>query len=94
MLEAMAYGNAVVSRNVGDTWKFLKNNYNGYMPKDDYPSSLSAVLYECMQVCKYDMTFGDRSRELVEKDHNFENFSIEIDSFWSEVLFKQSTSSS
>ena len=86
MLEAMAAGNAIIARPVGQTAAFVEHRGNGLVLDADDPDGLARALVE--YVCHPDChnAFARRSRELVTEVHTFGNFALELESFWCRVI--------
>ncbi len=91
MLEAMAAGNAVISRNVGQTDYFVKHRQNGLLLSEDTPQNLACTMLE--YICHSDLhqSMQQKSREIATRVHTVENFLLDIDNFWSKVLSHKQT---
>jgi glycosyltransferase involved in cell wall biosynthesis len=65
--EAMAMEIPVVSTDVGDVSRFIKNGYNGYIAKIKNEYSLAGNVSKLINNCEESKVFGKRSREIVLK---------------------------
>lgn len=70
--EAMAMENAVISTNVGDISKFIKNGKNGYLVKVGDANSLSLKIIKLLKDPKLRKQFGRFSRKIVRKKLNLD----------------------
>jgi glycosyltransferase involved in cell wall biosynthesis len=86
MLEAMASGNAVVARNVGQTFGLVRHGENGLLVERDDPQALGAAIVEYVQHPEWHDRFGVRSREIALREHGEERFLRDIEDFWDSVL--------
>lgn len=86
MAEAMASGNAIVARSVGQTALFVKDGINGRLLKEDNPKSLATILMELMNDVLNTQNMGKKANELMTTFHTFENFKIQIEQFWTTVI--------
>jgi glycosyltransferase involved in cell wall biosynthesis len=86
MLEAMACGNAVVARNVGQTSGMVRHGENGLLVERDDPEALAAAILEYVKHPEWHDRFGARSREIALHEHSEERFLEDIEGFWSGVL--------
>lgn len=89
MLEAMACGNVIIAKNIGQTGLFVQDGKNGFLFENDDAinlalSILKAVLLEKEMFKK----MSEQSVYLATKHHTVENFSKEIFDFFIEVLAK------
>lgn len=66
--EAMAMEKPVVSTDVGDVSRFIKNGYNGYISKIENEYSLSQNVSKIIDNLQDSIVFGKRSREIVLKN--------------------------
>jgi glycosyltransferase involved in cell wall biosynthesis len=82
MAEAMASGNAIVARDVGQTALFVKDRYNGILIHPDTPEGLASGLMELMADDAAVARMGSASRYLIDNTHNYSNFVLQIESFW------------
>ena len=86
MSEAMASGNAIVARNVGQTNLFVTNNKNGVLINPDSAEGLADALIKLIADDKMVKKMGEESTELIKTVHNVPNFIRQIDNFWNEIL--------
>lgn len=89
MLEAMACGNAVLSRDVGQTRDFVREGENGMLVDGVDAHELGAALVACLSDMERLHAFGARSREITVEQHCAENFLADIETFWCAVLARQ-----
>lgn len=85
MTEAMAAGNAIIARNVGQTDLFVKENYNGLLLSPDSVAGLKVALLDVMKNSDKLANMGSQSVKLVRDTHNFQNFINQLESFWNEI---------
>lgn len=86
MLEAMACGNAIISRNVGQTDYFVKNGLNGFLLEEDTTECLASKIklyIKNEQEYKY---MSLESINIAKNVHTIENFTLDIELFWEKVL--------
>lgn len=88
MAEAMAAGNAIIARNVGQTSYFVEANKNGIFINPDSPSGLADVLLQLMESPEMINNMGKHSEELMKTKHTFSNFVPQIETFWKDVIAK------
>jgi glycosyltransferase involved in cell wall biosynthesis len=86
MAEAMASGNAIVARNVGQTNYFLKEDINGKFIEPDSPEGLSKVLIYLMYNEHIIEKMGEKSNEFLHTTHTFKNFVPQIENFWKKLI--------
>lgn len=86
MNEALASGNAIISRNVGQTYFYVKDEINGYLIKQDSVSSLAETIVKYLNNFKLHSKMQKASYQLSLNTHNFSNFINEIQFFWDKVL--------
>ena len=86
MNEAMAAGNVIISRNVGQTKLFVKDGVNGILLKSDNPTGLAkAIKWFINNPSKHsDMAY--ESVKLTTQVHNFENFKSQMNFIWDQIL--------
>jgi len=87
MNEALQTGNAVISRNVGQTGLFVKDNVNGLLLSEDNYIGLSKKILEYVvlpEEAKERMY--EASIKLTKEIHTFTNFNFQMESFWSKIL--------
>ncbi len=86
MSEAMASGNAIVARNVGQTNLFVRSNKNGVLINPDSAEGLAEALIKMISDGEMVKKMGEESVELMKNVHNVPNFIKQIDNFWNEIL--------
>jgi glycosyltransferase involved in cell wall biosynthesis len=85
MMEAMQYGNAVISRNVGQTSLLVKDGANGILLAEDTVSGLVDAIRKFIDLQVVHPKMAYESVRLMTEVHNYENFRKEIDQFWLDV---------
>ena len=89
MMEAMASQNAIITRNVGQTELMVTDEYNGIYIQPDTPQGLADAMEKFMK-----MSVAERhlmqlnSKKVVDEKHTLQNFIVQIESFWTDVLEK------
>lgn len=86
MAEAMAAGNAVIARNVGQTNLFLKNNQNGLFINPDSAQGLVNTILKLIESDEELSRMGEYSVQLMKTVHTFNNFQIQIEKFWTNLI--------
>lgn len=86
MLEAMASGNAIIARDVGQTKQFVHEGKNGFLLKEDTPLDLATKLLTLMKNPDMQEKMQRESRKIVTEVHNPENFLNELEVFWQNVI--------
>ena len=86
MNEALASGNAIISRNVGQTCLYVKDGLNGYLLEEDNVPSLARTIIKYLRNERFHNNLQEASYELSVNKHNFSNFINELELFWSKVL--------
>ena len=86
MLEAMASGNAIIARNVGQTHYFVKHGLNGLLLKEDTPHGLALAMLEYMRDFAMQQRMQEESRRIATIVHTAGNFLDDIENFWRRVL--------
>jgi glycosyltransferase involved in cell wall biosynthesis len=86
MLEAMASGNAIISYDVGQTNYFVKDKVNGILVTEENPEAIALAIIELVKSPNNLETYQIESAKIAKEVHNVENFSMELFSFWNEVL--------
>jgi glycosyltransferase involved in cell wall biosynthesis len=87
MMEAMACGNAIISRNVGQTELLVKHNYNGFLLENDSPEGLADAMLKYINLSESQREqMQKNSIEIINTQHTFEKFKDQIESFWENVL--------
>ena len=86
MNEAMAAGNVIIARDVGQTNLFVKDSLNGILLKSDNPTGLAkAIKWFINNPSKHsDMAY--ESVKLTTQVHNFENFKLQMNFIWDQIL--------
>lgn len=82
MNEAMAAGNAIIARNVGQTDYFVKDGINGILVNGDSPESLAAAMKYYIEHPELHESMQNESIRLTKEVHTPGNFIREIDKFW------------
>jgi len=85
MNEAMSAGNAIVSRNVGQTNLFVNDGVNGYLAKEDTARGIAIAIKEYISNEKNHVKMQDESIRLTKDIHTPENFIKQIDDFWNKL---------
>ena len=86
MLEAMASGNAIIARDVGDTRVFVRPGVNGYLLEEDSVECLANVLIRCVRNSAQHAEFAVRSRQIATTEHGIDWVLEEIHQYWSDLL--------
>ncbi|MBK7666196.1 MAG: glycosyltransferase [Sphingobacteriaceae bacterium] len=84
--EAMAAGNAIVARNVGQTDYFVKHEQNGFLVEPDSPVGLADALLKAIKSDEKLVQMGRNSETLISTVHTFENFVRQIEDYWSKLI--------
>ena len=83
MMEAMACGNAVISRNVGQTSLMVKDEQNGLLLKEDTPEGLAEMLKKYIKSSdEQHLSMQKESIRIVEEVHTPTSFISQIEDFW------------
>lgn len=90
MLEAMASGNAVVARNVGQTDEFVRHGCNGFLLSRDDPGCMADAITRLIRDPETCAAFGRESRRITTEYHTVDNFVSDLWAFWSRVLDRHS----
>ena len=85
MNEAMAAGNIIISRNVGQTELFVKDGVNGLLLKSDNPTGLADAINWFINNTDKHEKMATESVKLTTQVHNFENFRKQLESFWLKI---------
>lgn len=88
MNEAMAAGNAIIARNVGQTELFVKDGRNGILLKEDNATGLAHAIREFITNQKLQNSMGAESIKLTKEVHTFSNFKTQMEDFWNAILNK------
>jgi glycosyltransferase involved in cell wall biosynthesis len=86
MNEAMAAGNAIISRNVGQTDLFVKDMVNGILLKQDDEKGLADALNYFINHRELHEKMAIASLRFTENIHTFLNFKIQMENFWMKTL--------
>jgi len=86
MLEAMAAGNAVIARDVGQTRWFVRAGENGFLARDDTPDAIAEAMLAYADARERHAAFAARSRAIATGEHCLANFLADIDAYWTRVL--------
>ncbi len=86
MNEAMASGNAIISRNVGQTHLFVKDMVNGILLKQDNENGLADAIEYYISHPEIHSGMAQQSIKLTEEVHTFNNFKNQTESFWQKTL--------
>ncbi len=89
MLEAMAAGNAVIARDVGQTRWFVRHRENGYLAAEDTPRGLANALLRYLAEPEQHARFAECSRRITIAEHCMENVLHELEEFWMAALGEQ-----
>lgn len=89
MLEAMACGNAVIARSVGQTDRFVRHKENGYLTRNSSPQALAEALLCYMENKEAHTAMAEASVRIATQEHTVENFMHDISDFWRNVLKKK-----
>lgn len=87
MNEAMASGNAIIARNVGQTYYYVKENSNGFLAKEDSAKGIADCLINYLKHPTLHERMQKESVRICYEVHTANNFIKEIDDFW-EKIFK------
>ncbi|HKC66855.1 MAG TPA: glycosyltransferase [Bacteroidia bacterium] len=89
MLEAMACGNVIIAKNVGQTDLFVKEGKNGFLYEgNDYKNVALAIRKAILLSDTGFKAMSQVSVDLATNHHNVKNFSDEIELFFEEVVDK------
>lgn len=86
MLEAMASGNAILARDVGQTAQFVRHGENGMLLQGDSPQDLAQAMGEFIAHPERHRSWGQESVRLATEVHTVKAFTADIEAFWTEVL--------
>ena len=89
MNEAMAAGNAIIARNLGQTNYFVKDKENGFLLNPDNPKGLAEAMKYYIEHPEIHKRMSDESIRLTKEVHTPENFIKQTDLFWEKVLKKK-----
>lgn len=87
MMEAMACGNAVIARNVGQTNLMVRNGVNGFLLEEDSPEGLAHAIekYICLSDQEQSKMQAE-SLKMVKEVHTPLSFIHQIEDFWVTLL--------
>ncbi len=86
MNEAMAAGNAIISRNVGQTNLFVKHLVNGILAYPDTEEGLANAIEYYITNPQIHKSMQNESIRLTEEVHTFQNFKSQIENFWDKTI--------
>jgi len=86
MIEAMASGNAILAKDVGQTELFVHDNKNGFIVNPDVPSDLSEKLSFLLHHSEKLQEMGRESRRIVLDNHTVGEFLYDLNFFWDKTL--------
>jgi glycosyltransferase involved in cell wall biosynthesis len=87
MMEAMACGNAIIARDVGQTSLMVQDKVNGLLLKEDNYIGLANALEEYVRVPEATRKqMQQNSIKLVNEVHTETNFFDQIETFWNRVI--------
>lgn len=92
MLEAMAFGNAIVARDVGETWRFVDSGHNGLLVQAPDALELAHAILDLVRNPELVRRMGERSHSIA-GTHNAATFIGQLDQFWRCVLARRDHSS-
>jgi glycosyltransferase involved in cell wall biosynthesis len=85
MNEAMAAGNVIVARNVGQTNVFVEDGKNGFLATEDNAQGVGEALARFLQGQEHHSAMINESLRLAREVHTPENFIRQIDGFWKQL---------
>jgi glycosyltransferase involved in cell wall biosynthesis len=86
MAEAMAAGNAIIARNVGQTDLFVKHKQNGLILEEDSPKGLAKAIKTYIENDSVQPAMAKESVRLMKEIHTADNFIKQIDEYWTKIL--------
>lgn len=86
MNEAMAAGNAIIARNVGQTYLFVRHMKNGLLIDPDTEEGLANAIEYYITHPDEHAKMSAQSRQLTETEHTFTNFKNQMEGFWKNIL--------
>jgi len=86
MAEAMAAGNVIVSRNVGQTNLFVEDTKNGFLAEQDSPEGIAHALIKFLENLHRFEGLSQHSVYLMKEVHTPENFIPQIDQYWNKLI--------
>jgi glycosyltransferase involved in cell wall biosynthesis len=88
MLEAMALGNAIVARDVGETWRFVESGKNGLVVGRPNAAELACALVRIAADPQLVRSMGEYSRTMAAR-HSPVTFLNQLERFWDRVLTRR-----
>lgn len=88
MAEAMASGNVIVSRNVGQTNLFVREQYNGYLAKEDTVAGIADALTKALTAGDKLDVMASNSVKMMTEVHTVPAFIEQLDEFWNTIYLK------
>ncbi|MBI2722901.1 MAG: glycosyltransferase [Bacteroidetes bacterium] len=86
MAEAMANGNMIISRNVGQTYYFVRDGVNGFLSQTDTPKGLADCIIKMLHLNNEEiLRMGRAGISILKEEHNSDNFIKQTDDFWDSV---------
>lgn len=85
MNEAMAAGNAIIARNVGQTAYFVKDGENGFLSREDSAEGIARAILDYITKPELHAGMQAQSCRLANEVHTPENFIRQIDAFWEKL---------
>lgn len=83
MMEAMACGNIILARNVGQTDLMVRDGYNGYLLEEDSPIGLANALSKVISISDTQRkNMMKESLKMISDVHTPKNFINQIENFW------------
>jgi glycosyltransferase involved in cell wall biosynthesis len=86
MIEAMAAGNAIIARNVGQTHYFVRAGQNGILAKEDSPESFGRAIAGYLENAAQHEKMSAESVKLATEVHTLDNFITDIEDFWEDCI--------
>jgi glycosyltransferase involved in cell wall biosynthesis len=91
MLEAMACGNAILARDVGQTRKFVRPRANGILVASDDPDAVADGLLTYLNHPDLHAAWQMESRRITVEEHCRQNVLAEFEAFWLAALAPHSS---
>ena len=86
MNEAMAAGNALIARNVGQTSLYVEDGRNGFLTEEDTAAGVGKAILKYLAHPELHQQMSAHSLSLTANTHTEENFMNQLDQFWSQLL--------
>ena len=87
MMEAMASGNIIIARNVGQTNLMVKNGKNGFILEEDNPDGLAKCILKTISLSNSELEeMKNESLLMINEIHTPKNFIEQIEDFWSKII--------